>query len=181
MRGVSGATQVAERVFLPGVWSGGHARTRHQGEADLPRMPPPVQRDGGDHLRQDPHTTSGVVRRGVVRHQPEARRECLGLAARARPEQLPDRMGHVAPISAGDGAPGSRPVERCRGGRRDVRGTEAANRRHPQGCAQLEGPRSQSLGCRGGSGRSAPTQGVRTCALASRRESDHRCALAVRA
>ena len=54
---------MAERVLLSGVWSRGYAGTRHKGETDLSSMPPPVQRDGRDHLRQDPHVTSDVVRR----------------------------------------------------------------------------------------------------------------------
>lgn len=107
---------MAARVLLSGLRGVGYARSRYEGPADLPSLPTSVQRDGRNDLRQDPHTTSRVVRGGVVSHQPEARGQCPGTATGTGSEQLPDRLGHIAPVSAFDGAPGPGLAERDGGG-----------------------------------------------------------------
>ena len=105
MRSLPGAAEVANRILLPGVRRDGHAGSSHERPADLPDLPTSMQRHGWDPVRQDPYVAEGVVRRGVVHHQPETRRQRAGAATGSRLEQLPDRLGYVAQVSASDGAP----------------------------------------------------------------------------
>src|SRR5258708_31726322 len=116
---------MAARILLSRLRGIGYARSRYEGPTDLPSLPTSVQRDGRNDLRQDAHTPARVVRCGVVSHQSETRCQCPGTATGAGPEQLPDRLGDIAPVSACDGAPGPGPVELDGAGGRSVPGVEA--------------------------------------------------------
>ena len=105
MRSLPGAAEVANRILLPGVRRDGHAGSSHERPADLPDLPTSMQRHGWDHLRQDPYVAESVVCCGVVHHRHEARRQRSWAAADSWLEQLPDRVGYVAQVSASDGAP----------------------------------------------------------------------------
>jgi hypothetical protein len=60
-----------------------------------------------DHFRQDPHAAESVAGGGVVYHEPEIGRECLGLATGIGAGQLPDRLDHAAPFSPDHGSAGT--------------------------------------------------------------------------
>src|SRR5258708_12165652 len=132
---------MAARILLSRLRGIGYARSRYEGPTDLPSLPTSVQRDGRNDLRQDAHTPARVVRCGVVSHQSETRCQCPGTATGAGPDQLPDRLGDIAPVSACDGAPGPGLVERDGGGGRSVPGVEAGG--------QSQAPRSLGAHFRG--------------------------------
>ena len=137
--------------YCPTCGIAGYTGSCYERSADLPSLPTSVQCDGWNDLRQDPHPASRLVRSRVVPHQPEARGQCPGTATRAGSEQLSDRLGHAAPVSACDGAPRPGLAERDGGDRRDVPGAATRSPRGRQRCA-LQDTQQSSLGCRRGGG-----------------------------
>lgn len=61
---------MAERVLLPRLRDVRYARTCCTGQADLPKLSTSEQFDGQNNLGLDPHLAEGLVRCGVVHHQP---------------------------------------------------------------------------------------------------------------
>lgn len=76
---------------------------------------------GRNHLRQDTDAAHDLVRRCLVRDQPEVRSERPRAAAGARARQLPDRLDDAPQAPASHGSPRSGSAVGHGRGRRDLR------------------------------------------------------------
>ena len=83
-------------------------------------MPAPNQRYSRDDLSGQPTWINGLVSGDLVDMQPEGGGQCPWPPTSARMGQLSDGMGVSAQTAPGDGASGSRPSWRARGGGRDL-------------------------------------------------------------
>lgn len=64
-----------------------------------------------NHLRENPNSAQSLAGSGLVSDQSKARRECLGITARARLGKLSNRLDHAAQVSPCHGSTGSRQAQ----------------------------------------------------------------------
>ena len=102
-----GTAEVARWLLLSRLRCRRRSGAGHSRQAHLPILPVPRQLHGRHDLRQDTYSAAGLVRGGVVHHQPEVTCQRARIAAGTWVEQLPDGVGDVASISAGNGSPGA--------------------------------------------------------------------------
>jgi hypothetical protein len=125
---------LAQRVHLPKLRRSGRALPIKPFTPHVPRLLAPDHGDCGHDLRQDPHAAACLVGRGLVRHEPKARRQRTGAQARPGSGRLRDGLDDAAPLPPRDGPAGSRAAQGRGRGRRNPPGHQRPR------CARHRGP-----------------------------------------